>query len=210
VTRSGWFGAAILLGVSGLLLGAVQAWVAGPLPGDVALTRALQSAFGADAAWAAWLTGAAKAPLLWATLLLAAGLAWWLGRGRALLVPPLALALVHALDLGLRAILFVPRPSPEVVAVAAASASSGLPSTFALTFGALFGGLLAGLAGRSRAGLALAALALVAMLVGAAARVVPGGHWPSQVLASLALGAAVALALHGALATRGIGGRSGH
>ena len=192
----------LALAAAGLLVGALQALVAGPLPGDVALTRALQGAFGVDAAWAAWLTDTAKAPLLWATLALAVALAG-IGAGwRAAFGPALSLLLAHGLDRGLRALIFVPRPSPDVVAVASASASSGLPSTFGLVYGALFGGLLAGFAARTSGPRMLAALAAGLMLAGATARVVPGGHWPSQMLASLCLATAIALAVRRMLAAR--------
>jgi membrane-associated phospholipid phosphatase len=95
-------------------------------------------------------------------------------------------------------VLFVPRPFEPLVAVAAPSSSSGLPSTFGLVYGAVFGvALLAGAgAGASGAWAALPArfLAAAAITAGSAARVVLGGHWPSQMLASLALGGLLALA----------------
>lgn len=192
----------LALAAIGVVVGTLQAIVAVPLPGDVALTRALQGAFGAEAGWAAWLTDTAKAPLLWATLAVAMGLAW-IGAGwRAVPVPPMALLLAHALDRGLRALVFVPRPSADVVAVVSASASSGLPSTFGLVYGALFGGLLAGFAARTATPRVLAAFVVALLLAGMAARVVPGGHWPSQVLASLGVSAAIALAVRRALAAR--------
>lgn len=94
--------APLALAAAALLLGALQVVMGGPLPGEEAFTRVSQSMFGAERGWAAWLTDTAKAPLLWATLGLGMALAW-LGLGRrAVLVPPLALALAHVVDLAPR------------------------------------------------------------------------------------------------------------
>ena len=172
-----------LLAIVALAIGGASAIMQGPLPGDVALTRGLQALLGASSGWAVWLTGTAKAPLLWGTLALAGALAWRGDAWRGALAVPLAYAFAFAADKALRAVLFVPRPDPDLVAVAAPSGSSGLPSTFGLVYGALFGvALLArgDVSGRLIAG---------ALLIGGiAARIVMAGHWPSQMLASAALG----------------------
>jgi len=95
---------------------------------------------------------------------------------------------------------FAPKPAAELVAVAAPSASSGLPSTFGLVYAGLFGAALlaSGRGGASAAaGAALAGLLVVA---GSGARIVLGGHWTSQLAASLLLGLALAALVHRALA----------
>ncbi len=184
---------AVLFAVLAALVGGAGVALQGPLPGDVALTRVIQSALGHAPGWADWLTDTAKAPLLWGTLVVAALLAWRCSGWRGGLAVPLAYAFAFAADKALRAVLFVPRPHPDWVAVAAPAASSGLPSTFGLVYGALFGvALLArGKARRARPAQAIAAMLMIA---GMAARIVLGGHWPSQMLASVAFGLLLAIA----------------
>ncbi len=195
-------GVALALGLA-LALGSACLLAQGPLPGDVAATRALQSLFGDAPDWAGRLTASARVPGLWATLLLATALAAVRGGPSAMLAPPLALVLAQLADRGLRALVFAPRPDALLVQVAAPGAGSGLPSTFALVFGALFGAVLftsARSADERRSGSTAAAAAAAALiLAGCSARVVLGGHWTSQVLASLALAFAIALLVHAAI-----------
>jgi membrane-associated phospholipid phosphatase len=182
-----------MLALIALSAGAANALMQGPLPGDVAATQGLQAMLGTDPDWARWLTAIAKAPFLWGTLALAVLLAWRVGRWRAALAVPLAYALAFAADKALRAMVYVPRPDPALVAVADPSASSGLPSTFGLVFGAAFGVSLL-----TRGDKSARWIAGTLLIAGLAARIVPGGHWPSQMLASATLGVLLALA---ALAT---------
>jgi membrane-associated phospholipid phosphatase len=194
--------AALVYLACGLALGLACLLAQGPLPGDVALTRALQSALGSAPAWASLLTDTAKPPLIWATLAFATALAWLRGGLRRALAPPLALLGAAALDALLRALIFAPRPTPELVAVAAPSSSSALPSTFALVYGAMFGAVVLGGAARRREDVFAAGLSAVLVVTGSCARVVLGGHWPSQVLASL-LGALAPAAAAITLTARG-------
>ena len=163
------------------------------MPGDAAVTQALQAMLGARPGWAGGLTDTAKAPLVWGTLAVAAALAWQAAGWRGAVAAALAYAFAFATDRGLRAVLFVPRPDPALVAVADPAASSGLPSTFGLVYGAMFGAALLarGPARRARPARILAAVLLIA---GASARIVLGGHWGSQMIASVSLGLLLALA----------------
>jgi len=175
----------------------------GPLPADVWVTRLLQTLFGDHVGWARYLTASAHVPGLWPTLFVATSLAAVRGGRRAALLPSLALIVVLLVDRGLRALVFAPRPDAALVEVASVSAGSGLPSTFALVYGALFGGVLfarARTGGRRRAWDAPAfAIAVGAILSGGAARIALGGHWASQIVASLALASAIVLALRVAI-----------
>ena len=88
--------------------------------------------------------------------------------------------------------IFVPRPSDEFVTVASISASSGLPSTFALVYGGVFGATLFA-SGRKGAGAAVAGAVSAGLIAaGLCARIVLGGHWASQMLSSLLLALALA------------------
>jgi len=186
--------AAAALAVGLALAGACIA-AQGPLPGDVALTRALQALFGEAPPWAAPITRSAKAPGVWLTLAVAVALAGARGGARGAALPPLALLAAWAVDTLLRALVFAPKPSPEIVAVAAASSASGLPSTFALVYGGLFGAVIATPPTRGAVATATAALAASFVAMGCAARLVLGGHWTSQMLASLAFAWAFVAAL---------------
>lgn len=183
----------------GLALGVACLLSQGPLPGDLVVTRVLQAGLGATPRWAEFVTSTAKSPAVWLTLSLAAALAAMRGGWRAATVPALAFAGVELLDALLRALAFAPKPSPELVSVATSSASSGVPSTFGLVYGALFGAVLftAGGRGGVRAFAIVASVGL--LIVGASARVVLGGHWTSQMLASLFLAFSLVLALQQAL-----------
>lgn len=185
--------ATLLLAVIALLIGGASWASGGTLPGDVALTQGLQAMLGAAPPWAFALTRSAVLPLASATVMLAAMLGWWLrgiSGGAAVL---LGYGLALAADRVLRAVLFVPRPAEPLVAVAAPTASSGLPSTFGLVYGALFGVALLARASGARAALPARAVAAAAIIAGSTARVVLGGHWPSQMVASLSAGALLAL-----------------
>lgn len=177
----------IVLALLVLIPGVAAIAAQGALPGDVAVTRALQRGLGTAPSWAGAMTDMAKAPWLWASMLAACALAGLAGGKLRALSPLLAYGFAWGVDQILRMQIFVPRPDGALVAVASASSSSGLPSTFGLVFGALFGTAfwIRGSGVRHQALLALSALL---MAVGAAARIVLGGHWLSQMVPSLALG----------------------
>ncbi len=171
----------------------------GPLPGDVAITHALQGALGTAPNWAAFVTSTAKSPMVWGTLLLATALAALCGGWRGAAVPALAFAGVKLLDALLRALVFAPKPSPELVSVVSPSASSGFPSTFGLVYGALFGAVLFTTGERRDVRIFAIATGVALLVAGATARIVLGGHWTSQMLASLFLAFSLVLALRQAL-----------
>jgi len=177
-------GCAFALGVAALV-------AQGPLPLDVKATVLAQAASARASGWAVAVTALGKAPWVLLAVAAAAILTASAGGVRAAAAAPVAYLLARAADLALRAVIFAPRPDPELVAVASASLSSGLPSTFGLVFGALFG-LPFWTRRRGRLASAACILAALVLLVGAASRIVLGGHWPSQMLSSVLLGIALA------------------
>jgi hypothetical protein len=58
----------VALAILAALAGVASLVAGGPVPGDVGITRALQSLLGAEPVWAELMTQAAKAPRLWGTL----------------------------------------------------------------------------------------------------------------------------------------------
>ena len=181
--------AAVVGLAAGVLLG-VASWSAqGPLPGDVAVTRGLQGLFGAEPGWAESLTRTAKAPWVWPTLLVGAALAVLKSGWRGAATVAVAFLLAKGLDFALRATIHVPKPTADLVPVASPSDASGLPSTFGLAYGAAFGAALLlprAVGGAGAVGGIVAAVVAAGLLVaGACCRVVLGGHWFSQMAASL-------------------------
>jgi hypothetical protein len=172
----------------------------GPLPGDVEIIRSFQAALGTAPAWANVVTKTAMAPWVWLTAGLAAGMACARGARIYGLAPPVALTSVYALDMVLRRLIFEPKPSPDLVAVFAPSVASGLPSTFVLVYGALFGAVLLA-PGRGPIVTATSALSVAAIAAGSCARLVLGGHWPSQIVASLFMALSLATAANWMLLT---------
>lgn len=195
-------GAAAALVITGFAWSALDP---GALPGDLAVARAVQNIFGTEPVWARWLTDTAKFPTAWVTLALAATLAILMRGWRGALSAGAAFAVAHGLDKLLRLVVFAPRPTADVVAVASPASSSGLPSTFGLVFGALFGlTLVAALGRRSTAATAIALFSALLLLAGFAARVALGGHWPSQMLLSLVLGGLAGAMMLGLAAETGV------
>gem|GEM_PF-847640 len=183
--------AGVLVAVA-VVVGAAVLAADGPLPGDASLTRAVQDGLGASPAWARALTDTAKPPAAFALTAAVAAAGWAVGGVRNAAAAGLSFALAFAADKLLRLVMHVPKPDAALVAVDAPSASSGLPSTFALTYGALLGVLL--LAPRTARRPAVDAVRLVAaalLAAGLLARVVLGGHWTSQMIASTAAGLAL-------------------
>lgn len=177
--------AACVLGGAGIV-------AQGPLPGDVALTTTLQQLFGSRPAWALWLTNSAKLPGVLIVIAFACACAWARHGRSAVWLPVLCYVGALGASFGLRALIFVPRPDDTLVQVASASIDSGLPSTFALVYAGVFGVALVDSAPRTANGLVLGCFAAGLIATGCGARIVLGGHWPSQVAASalLALGCA--------------------
>ncbi len=158
------------------------------LPGDVASARAVQ-ALSPDTTWVAPVLSTASAPLKFVLMAIAVLGAWRLAGARAALVVVAAIALEQTLAESSKLLFQRPRPSGQLVAVMGAPSGYSFPSTFmtiyAVTIGAL--GVLAWRLRPSalRTGV-LAGVALV-LLVAAAARIVPGAHWPSDALGTYAI-----------------------
>ena len=186
---------AIALAILGLALGCWSVWQQGPLPLDLAITRQLQAIIPAQSAWIEWLSSTAGWPLIVVSALVVAVFAASLAGLRGAAGALIGIALAMAAERGLRMLIFVPRPDPALVQVAKASASSGLPSTFAIFYGAGAAALVLASAGKRGPEAQVVRWGAVALLVaGCVGRVVAGGHWTSQVIASAAVGALASLA----------------
>lgn len=84
-----------------------------------------------------------------------------------------------------------PRPQPDWVRVAGSSAGYSCPSTFALTYAGTLGwigGILLRVVVNRHLRMTLVSGVVVVFAVGMLARIVLGGHWPSDMLLSYGLG----------------------
>lgn len=152
------------------------------LPGDVLLAQLMQRILpGPD--WASAVTGLVAWPRPYLLGAMMFGLVWWLASLRAALVGVVAFGVIWAIGEPVKALVQRPRPTPDLVRVAGSPHGFGFPSTFATIWGAAWWPVLlaAWPTHRTSVGATLAVLAAVALLVGVAARVVPGAHWPSDI-----------------------------
>lgn len=186
---------AAILAIVCLVLGGWSFAAQGPLPLDLAITRHLQALIPARSIWIEWLSSTAGWPLIVVSALVVAVFAASLAGLRGAAGALIGIGLAVAAERGLRMLIFVPRPDPALVDVAKASASSGLPSTFAIFYGAAAAALVLTSAGKRGAEAQIVRWTAAALLVaGCVGRVAAGGHWTSQVVASAALGALASLA----------------
>jgi PAP2 superfamily len=151
------------------------------LPGDVAIAQAFQSA-SPGSAWVPPMVATASPPTKYILMAIALLGSWRLGGARALLVVAAAIALEQTFGESSKLLFGRPRPSRELVAVMGNPTGLSFPSTFMTLYSVTIGALLV-LAWRMqpsglRSGV-LAASGLV-LLLAAAARIVPGAHWPSD------------------------------
>lgn len=85
-------------------------------------------------------------------------------------------------------LLNAPRPDPDLVNVVELSMATGLPSSFGLAMGAIFGCVMS-MRSSPPAYAGLVRLGVLSIFVFCAlVRVVPGAHWPSQMIISLTIG----------------------
>ncbi len=178
----------LLIAIVVTIVAGAQARLFPYLPGDVAVARAMQ-AVSSDTTWVAPVISTASAPLKF--LLMAIGVlgAWRLAGLRAALVVVAAIALEQTLAESSKLLFQRPRPSGQLVAVMGAPSGYSFPSTF-MTIYSVTIGALGVLAWRLRpSGLRTGTLVFAALvlLIAAAARVVPGAHWPSDALGTYAI-----------------------
>ncbi len=185
--------------VIGVVVGAASVASQGPLPGDVAITKLLQTTLGAEPSWARPITQSAKHPIVWLLLVGGFALAWVRTGWRGPIAVLAVFLCVKLLDFILRAAIHTPKPVTDLVAVASPSESSGFPSTFGLVYGAVFGCVIfaKSTSGWKSTVTLIASIGMI--LIGDVSRIVLGGHWTSQMLASLCLAFPIVLTVYFAL-----------
>ena len=177
-----------VIAVVATLAAGLQARLFPYLPGDVAVERAVQAA-SPGTAWVAPAVSTASAPLKYVLMAIGVLGAWRLAGTRAALVVVAAIALEQSFAESSKLLFMRPRPSGQLVAVMGAPSGYSFPSTF-MTIYSVTIGALAVLAWRLRPSAlrtGVLAFSVVALLVAAAARIVPGAHWPSDALGTYAI-----------------------
>jgi membrane-associated phospholipid phosphatase len=159
-------------------------------PGDLALARGVQGLLPANREWAEIVSRTVAWPWILLTLALILWLSWILTGWRAALLSLLSLAGILALGACLSPAVARPRPTPELVQVWRAFGGFSFPSQSALIFAATWGYLAILAAVKSSGGRRAALVAVCAawLIIGGAARIALGAHWPSDVLISYYLG----------------------
>jgi membrane-associated phospholipid phosphatase len=171
---------AIAAGVSILVFAAAA--LAPYFAGDVALARAVQ-ALSPGTSWATQVTNLALEPYKFFVMALAVGTAYWLAGWKGAAITIAAIVIEQVGGEASKQIARRPRPSRDLIAVIGNPSGFSFPSTFttfvAVTFGSV---LLLALHSRAKVAVSAAAVATAVIVLGWAARVALGAHWPSDVV----------------------------
>jgi membrane-associated phospholipid phosphatase len=155
-------------------------------PGDVFLARATQAMVPMPTGLARWITATAEIPWCFVLLGLTIGVTWWLADWRAAAVAAPVFFGLWMLGMWLSVQVAQPRPSPDLIQVVGHPGGYAFPSIFGLIYAATFGyvGVIAAIRARGRLRVAILALALACLIIGAIARIDLGAHWPSDLWAA--------------------------
>ena len=159
-------------------------------PGDVTVARALQAISPGEHAWAETVTDTARVPGRYVLLALAVAVAWAAYTWRASLAGIVAFFTLIGFDLVGKPVFGRPRPSADLIDAPADQTGYSFPSTFAMVYVTTFGLAALALIMNPRGPVRIAGLAvcIIALLIGASARVVLAGHWPSDMVICYLIG----------------------
>ncbi len=178
----------VLVALAITLVFGIQARLLRSLPGDAAVARAVQG-ISPGTAWVAPMVSTATAPLKYGLMAIALLGAWRLAGLRAVIVVMIAILLEQTFGESSKLLFGRPRPSRELIAVMGNPTGLSFPSTFMTLYSVTIGALVV-LAwpprGNTLRTVVLAA-GVIVLLVAGGARVVPGAHWPSDVVGTVAI-----------------------
>lgn len=178
----------VLFALAVLLILAAKNWAY--FPGDVQVALFVQSVAPASTGWAQRISSTAKFP--WSLILVAVtvGLSWKLGGWRAAMLAMAAFLGMWVLGQWLGPLVARPRPSPSLVRVPGQLSGTSFPSVFALVYASTFGFMAIVFARKASGPLRVCVVVIccVFLLVGFAARISLGAHWPSDMIVSYLIG----------------------
>jgi membrane-associated phospholipid phosphatase len=159
-------------------------------PGDMAVARFVQGITPVSTGWAQRISSTAVFPGSLVLLAIAVLVSWRVFGWRAGLLALASFAGMWILGKVLGPIIARPRPSPDLVHVVRKLSGYSFPSIFALVYASTVGFLGILFAGRSKGLLQTIApiLCCFLLLLGCAARLSLGAHWPSDVILSYLIG----------------------
>jgi membrane-associated phospholipid phosphatase len=159
-------------------------------PGDVAVTRFVQWVTPASTGWAQLISSTAKFPWNLALLAVTVGVSWRLAGWRAALFALACFAGMWLLGKWLGPLVARPRPSPNLVHVVDKLSGYSFPSIFALTYASTIGFLVILFVRKASGAIRISASVICfgLLLIGWAARIALGAHWPSDVILSYLIG----------------------
>jgi len=165
------------------------------LPGDPAIATVVQS-LSPDRAWVPPVVATASAPLKYILMAIAVLGAWRLAGTRAAMVVIAAIVLEQTFGEASKPLFGRPRPTQAAAAMmagtpmpAGAAGGQSFPSTFMTIYSVTIGALVV-LAWRLRpSGLRTGVIAAgtIVLVLAACARIVPGAHWPSDTVGTVAI-----------------------
>jgi membrane-associated phospholipid phosphatase len=158
------------------------------LPGDVAIARAVQ-ALSPGTDWVPVFIRTAYAPAKFILMAIAVLGTWRLAGLRPAALVLAAIVLEQLLGEASKSLFERPRPSRELIAVMGNPSGFSFPSTFLTLYSVTVGSLVlvALRAARGAVRLGVASVGIALLVLAGTARVVPGAHWPSDVLGTYAI-----------------------
>lgn len=173
----------LLAAVVTILIG-LGVWMEPYFAGDVELARAFQAAAPNPGWWATPISRLAPAPAKYYVMVIALVLSYIVAGWRGLAIAGGFVALEQYGAESTKAIFGRPRPSRELIAVTGNPSGFTFPSTtitfFCVTFGLV--AVLAALRRKAPGRWPIFAIGALMLVLGCAARVALGAHWPSDVL----------------------------
>lgn len=160
------------------------------LPGDVTITKMIQSVLPESKNWAQFLSSTAKTPWIFVLIAFTFALSWVMAGWRAGFLSIVSFVGLWLLGKWLGPAIAQPRPSPELVQVLESSIGSAFPSIFAFNYVATVGYLAVLAVVRATGGLrwVLTIICTSLLVIGGIARIDLAAHWPSDVAISYLIG----------------------
>jgi membrane-associated phospholipid phosphatase len=160
------------------------------LPGDVSITRLIQSVLPESKRWAQVISSTAGMPWIGILIAVTFAVSWLIGGWRAGLLSVASFVGLWLLAKWLGPAIAQPRPSAELVQVAASLPGSAFPSIFAFNYISTVGFLAVLAALKTPGGLrwSVVIICTALLVIGGIARVDLAAHWPSDVAISYLIG----------------------